>query len=106
MKTNHLESMPEGMRPASLVFAALGEPTRQKILLLFQKDEEISIKTIVELLPLSRTSIVHHLDVLERAGILVSRREGKSSLYHAKPETVMTALNALGEYIREEFYDA
>lgn len=105
MNRQYLDTLPESMQPAAAIFAALGDTTRQKILLLFQKDEEISIKTIVELFPYSRTSIVHHLEVLERAGIITPRREGKAALYHANPDVVMKALTDLGDYITEEFYE-
>lgn len=105
MNTQYLESLPESMQPAAQIFAALGDTTRQKILLLFQKNEEISIKTIADLFPYSRTTIVHHLEVLERAGILSSRREGKSSLYSPNPEIILQALNDLQGYIMEEFYE-
>lgn len=105
MNTQYLETLPASMEPAAKIFAALGDPTRQKILLLFQKDEEISIKTIVELFPFSRTTIVHHLEVLERAGILTPRRDGKIALYHANPDVVLAAVSDLSGYIKEEFYD-
>lgn len=105
MNTQYIKSLPESMQPAASIFAALGDPTRQKILLLFQKDEEISIKTIVELFPYSRTTIVHHLEVLERAGIITPRREGKAALYHVNPDVVMKAVQDLGDYIIEEFYN-
>lgn len=91
------------MLPAAKIFSALGDATRQKILLLFEKDEEISIKVIAELFPYSRSAIVHHLEVLERAGILSVRRDGKSALYRAKPEVLMRALTELTNYIAEEF---
>ena len=106
MNTKYLDSLPTSMQPAAQIFAALGDTTRQKILLLFEKDEEISIKTIVELFPYSRTTIVHHLEVLERAGIITPRRNGKAALYHANPDVVMAALKDLGSYISEEFYDS
>jgi DNA-binding transcriptional ArsR family regulator len=105
MNTQYLDSLPESMRPTAQIFAALGDTTRQKILLLFQKDEEISIKTIVDLFPYSRTTIVHHLEVLERAGIIAPRREGKAALYHVDPDAVIRALRDLGSYIAEEFYE-
>ncbi|MDL2285124.1 metalloregulator ArsR/SmtB family transcription factor [Desulfovibrio sp. OttesenSCG-928-F07] len=105
MKTEYINSLPQTMEPAARIFAALGDPTRQKILLLFEQGEEISIKTIVELFSFSRTTIVHHLDVLERAGLITPRREGKNALYHANPEILMQALTDLSNYIREEFYE-
>lgn len=103
MNTTHLHTLPPAWQPTAAVFAALGDPTRQKILLLFEPGEEVSIKAIAVLFPLSRTAIVHHLDVLGRAGILVSRRQGKEALYSVRPGTVLEALDNLRQYILEAF---
>ncbi|MDL2316941.1 metalloregulator ArsR/SmtB family transcription factor [Desulfovibrio sp. OttesenSCG-928-A18] len=103
MRTEFIGTLPEDWKPAAEVFAALGDTLRQKILLLFEPQEELSIKDIAEVFPLSRTAIVHHLGVLERAGIVQSRREGKAALYSLRVQPVLEALEALRGYIFEEF---
>ena len=103
MKTQYLVDLPEDWRPAATIFAALGDATRQKILLLFEPEEELSIKTIADIFPLSRTAIVHHLTVLERAEILTVRRKGKVALYRLREERVLDALNRLRDYVLETF---
>lgn len=103
MKTEYILSLPENWMPAAQVFAALGDPLRQKILLLFEPAEELSIKDIAGIFPLSRTAIVHHLAVLERAGILASRRRGKECLYSVNVAVVLEALDGLRQYIFETF---
>lgn len=105
MKTDYLQSLPENWLPAAAVFSALGDEVRQKILLMFEPDEELSIKDIAERFPLSRTAIVHHLAVLERAEVLAVRRQGKMTLYSVRPKPVLAALNGLREYIIEVFPD-
>lgn len=105
MNTQYINELPQQWQPVAKVFSALGDDTRQKILLLFEPGEELSIKDIAEVFPLSRTSIVHHLDVLERSGVMASRREGKLALYTIKPEVVMQAMTALRDYIMEELYE-
>ena len=103
MKTEYIDTLPEAWRPAAAVFAALGDAMRQKILLLFEPGEELSIKDIADIFPLSRTAIVHHLAVLERAGILRSRRAGQASLYSLRVLVILEAVNNLRQYILEEF---
>ena len=103
MKTNFINDLPPDWLPAARIFAALGDPWRQKILLLFEPGEELSIKDIAGVFPLSRTAIVHHLAVLERADILAARRCGKSSLYSVRPGVVLEALNGLRHYIDDTF---
>lgn len=101
MNTAYLHSLPEEWLPAAAVLSALGDPMRQKIVLLFEPGEELSIKDIVEVFSLSRTAIVHHLDVLHRAGILTVRRRGKSTLYSLDPAPVLEALDNLRHYIHD-----
>ncbi len=103
MKTEFIIDLPHDWQPAAKVFAALGDDMRQKILLLFEPGEELSIKNIADIFPLSRTSIVHHLLVLERAGILESRRQGKAALYRLRVERVLEALDRLRDYIHDTF---
>lgn len=103
MNTQFIDTLPDEWLPTAQIFAAMGDATRQKIMLLFEPREELSIKDIADIFPLSRTAIVHHLMVLERAGVLESRREGKSSLYRVREDRVMEAIDRLRDYILEEF---
>lgn len=103
MNRQYLETLPENMRPVAAVFSALGDPVRQRILMLFEPGEELSIKEIAGLFALSRTAVVHHLTVLERAGVLAVRRAGKSALYSVRADVVLEALTAVRDYILEEF---
>lgn len=106
MRHHYIESLPAEWQPFAAVFAALGDPLRQKILLLFEPGEELSIKAVAGLFPQSRTTIVHHLTVLERSGILAVRRRGKEALYSVRPKTVLEALENLRLYILETYPQA
>lgn len=103
MKREYIAELPESMIPTAAIFSALGDPVRQRILMLFEPGEALSIKDIAELFALSRTAVVHHLIVLERAGILAQRRAGKATLYSLRPEVVLEAVTAVRDYILEEF---
>ena len=65
MNTHYLNGLPQEWAAIAEVFSALGDGTRQTILLLFEPGEAIELKTFVEILPLSRSAVVHHLKVLE-----------------------------------------
>ena len=67
MRTTYLNTLPEHWQPVAAVFAAMGDTTRQRILLLFEPGEELSIKDIAAEFDLGRSTIVHHLAVLEKA---------------------------------------
>jgi len=103
MKTQYLTSLPPDWQPRAAIFAALGDETRQRILLLFEEGEELSIKDIASQFDLGRTTVVHHLAVLEKANILAVRRAGKLALYSVQPGAILDALESLRLYIEEEY---
>ena len=63
MNTHYLNGLPQEWTAIAEVFSALGDGTRQTILLLFEPGESIELKTFVDILPLSRSAVVHHLKV-------------------------------------------
>ena len=67
------------------VFKALSDPTRRGLLdELFRRDGQ----TLTELerrLPMTRFGVMKHLRVLEDAGLVVTRREGREKLHFLNP---------------------
>jgi DNA-binding transcriptional ArsR family regulator len=67
------------------VFKALADPTRRFLLdLLFARDG----RTLTELeseLAMTRFGVMKHLRVLERAGIIVTKRDGREKLHFLNP---------------------
>jgi DNA-binding transcriptional ArsR family regulator len=67
------------------VFKALADPTRRFLLdLLFKRDG----RTLTELeseLAMTRFGVMKHLRVLERAGVVVTRRAGREKLHFLNP---------------------
>lgn len=68
------------------MFAALGEPTRQKILLLFEAGEELCVNDIASAFNLSRPAISHHLKVLRDSGLMSCEKRGKEVYYHVNDD--------------------
>lgn len=100
MNTHYLTQLPPDWEQTARIFAALGDGTRQKMLLLFEADETISLKTLVELLPLSRSAVVHHITVLEQAGLLVARRQGREVGYSLNTAPLMSSLEDVLNYAK------
>ena len=76
-------------------FKALANPARIEILNLLSDSRnggvgggEISVHTIVESLPLSPSTISHHLNVLKKAGIINSRRDKQWIYYSINRESL------------------
>lgn len=73
------------MASDDLVFKALSDPTRRFLLdLLFERDG----RTLSELesgLEMTRFGVMKHLRVLESAGLVVTRKEGREKLHYLNP---------------------
>jgi DNA-binding transcriptional ArsR family regulator len=72
--------------PASAVFAALADPTRWRVLALLADRGSGTATTIAGQLPVSRPAVVKHLGVLDRAGLVESRRLGREVRYSVRTE--------------------
>lgn len=82
------------------VLHALGDATRQRILLLFEPEEELSIKAIADLFPYSRTNMTHHITVLERAGILTRSKSGRDVFLRLNKDVLLKALESVLTYVK------
>ncbi len=67
------------------IFRALADPTRRELLdELFRRDGQ-SLGELEERLPMTRFGVMKHLAVLERAGLITTRREGRQKLHFLNP---------------------
>jgi DNA-binding transcriptional ArsR family regulator len=73
------------------LFAALGDPTRRQVLNILAARGEASATAIASELPVSRPAVVKHLSVLDRAGLLEERRQGREVLFSVRPEPLESA---------------
>jgi len=71
---------------ADEVFAALADPTRWRVLTLLATRGEGTATTLAGELPVSRPAVIKHLGVLDRAGLVESRRRGREVRYTVRPE--------------------
>jgi DNA-binding transcriptional ArsR family regulator len=73
------------MNDDDLVFRALADPTRRLLLdRLFERDG----RTLTELesqLEMTRFGVMKHLRILEEAGLVVSRKAGRTRLHYLNP---------------------
>ena len=72
--------------PAPEVFAALADPTRWRVLTLLAERGDGTATTLAGELPVSRPAVIKHLAVLDRAGLVESRRRGREVRYTVRPE--------------------
>ena len=75
----------------NLVFKALNDSTRRKILELLKKKGDMSAGDIAEQFSMSKPSISHHLDLLKQAGLVEVMRDGQF-LYYSLNTTIVDEL--------------
>jgi len=74
------------------IFAALGDATRLKMLRLIA-DEELCACEVMAALELTQPTTSHHLGILERAGLLSSKRNGKWMFYKIASSKAYNLIN-------------
>ncbi len=80
------------------VIKALSDETRLEILDLLGNNE-MNVNEIADKCTVSRPTISHHLQIMKRAGILVSRKEGKEIYYSINIHTLATFGEAVLSFI-------
>ncbi|NJL62344.1 MAG: winged helix-turn-helix transcriptional regulator [Methylacidiphilales bacterium] len=79
------------------IFGALADATRRDIL----KRVSIAEHTIGELAApyaISLAAIAKHINVLEKAGLIIKRRSGKEKVVQIQPQAIEVAFSYLSEY--------
>ena len=79
-----LQKIVEGFQECRNAFTAIGDETRQLILLVLLKSDLSGVRVgeIAEKAHLTRPSVSHHLQILKEAGIVAMRREGTKNFYY------------------------
>ena len=70
------------------IFQALGDETRLKILQLLSK-QEMRVSDLCRHFDITQPSVSHHLDILKKAGLVQSRKEGREVHYSYKREAII-----------------
>jgi len=69
----------------AVLFQTLADPTRLAIFEHLSRGES-TVSALTQRFPVSQPAISQHLAVLRRCGLVAHRREGRSAIYHARPE--------------------
>jgi len=67
------------------VFRALADPTRRSLLDELFKEDGQTLSALEQRLPMTRFGVMKHLKVLEEAGLIVTRRQGREKLHFLNP---------------------
>ena len=85
MRQSYARAIPRAWQRTARLFTALGDPHRQRILLMFDPGEQLTVGQIVAASTLSRSAVAHHLKVLREAGVLHAREGRQGGLVPHRP---------------------
>ena len=95
-----LDGGPEGLEDDTHEFLrALSSSTRQRIMLLFARGEELSVGEVAAHAGIGQSTASQQLALLRRGKVVVARREGKTVYYRADRAGMAAALADLQRYL-------
>jgi len=79
------------------LWSAIGDPSRRQVLDLVVSHGEVSASWLAGRVPFTRQAVSKHLVVLERAGLISRRKQGREVLYQVEGERLDQATRAMAE---------
>ena len=92
--------MPNQNQSIETTFSALSDPTRRAVVQTLSRGPA-SVSQLAGPFAMALPSFTQHLGVLERAGLIVSRREGRTRVCSLNPEAMQAAEDWLASQRRE-----
>jgi DNA-binding transcriptional ArsR family regulator len=84
-----------------LFLKALASEKRQEMMFLFLEKGEITVNEVAERIGIGQSTASEQLAILKRAGILLSRKEGKEVYYFPNKSNVMKLLQRFTSIISD-----
>jgi ArsR family transcriptional regulator, cadmium/lead-responsive transcriptional repressor len=79
------------------LWSAIAEPSRRRVLDLLVSNGEVSASWLAGHVPFSRQAVSKHLVVLEDAGLVSRRKQGREVLYQVEADQLDQAARAMAE---------
>ena len=83
----------------TMTFAALGDPVRSAIVGRLA-DGDATVNELAALFPITLQAVSRHIGVLEAAGVVTRRREGKTRPVHLEPAVLASSADWLEAHRR------
>jgi ArsR family transcriptional regulator, arsenate/arsenite/antimonite-responsive transcriptional repressor len=83
------------------LFQAMGEPARQKIIMLLAETERMNVTELATKIALSRPAISHHLKVLRQAKLVSLQRSGTESHYTLSIDAALTLVRRFVDEVED-----
>ncbi|HZT66305.1 MAG TPA: metalloregulator ArsR/SmtB family transcription factor [Acidimicrobiales bacterium] len=79
------------------LWSAVGDPSRRRVLDLLVSNGEVSASWLAGHVPFSRQAVSKHLVVLEEAGLVTRRKQGKEVLYQVDARRLDQATHLMAD---------
>jgi len=79
------------------LWSAIADPSRRQVLDLLVSNGGVSASWLAGRVPFSRQAVAKHLVVLERAGFISRRKQGREVLYQMEADRLDQAARAMAE---------
>ena len=83
------------------LWSAVGDPTRRRVLDVILDRGEATATLVAGELPVTRQAVAKHLAVLDRAGLIEGRREGREVRYAVRPQRLDVAARSMARVAAE-----
>jgi DNA-binding transcriptional ArsR family regulator len=81
--------------PGDELWSAIADPSRRRVLDLLVRGGEATASSLALEVPFTRQAVAKHLGVLEGAGLVTRRKEGREVLFRVDPVRLDDATRAL-----------
>ena len=88
-------------RATDPLWGAIGDPTRRLIVDVLLAEGEATATEVAKRVPVSRQAVAKHLDILDRAGLVSSRRSGREVRYAIQPDRLDAVSRSLAQLADE-----
>jgi DNA-binding transcriptional ArsR family regulator len=82
---------------ADELWSAVGDPTRRRVLDALLDRGEATATAVAGELPVTRQAVAKHLAVLDRAGLVEGRKQGREVRYAVRPERLDAAARSMAQ---------
>jgi ArsR family transcriptional regulator, cadmium/lead-responsive transcriptional repressor len=79
------------------LWSAIGDPSRRRVLDLLVSNGEVSASWLAGKVPFTRQAVSKHLVVLEQAGLVSRRKQGREVLYRVEAARLDQATRAMAQ---------
>jgi ArsR family transcriptional regulator, cadmium/lead-responsive transcriptional repressor len=79
------------------LWSAIGDPSRRRVLDLLVSNSDVSASWLAGRVPFSRQAVSKHLVVLEQAGLISRRKQGREILYRVEADRIDQATQIMAD---------